>query len=274
MAHLLNTTVVQDWGEEFEMDMTNTLCMLAVRSAHLGASLHGDRLDHGSSSLDRLTDERLLQLMHGFANPKIRLDPRLWTRHGIIIGPRSGQADVQHFESIQFRTLARICDFARDVSGHLPEIRATYGVIQSDCAKMAALLAIGPSDQQLSASLQRTRVRQQAAYGILLLLAIMANSALLAYDPQSSTLPLEMEKYVSDVITLARQGLQYRPLGSSSMPVYMVAAWAVTDDAATQNQLEELIVQYQSDFTSVNWLEIALSLKPRRRVYGYHEISG
>jgi hypothetical protein len=141
-----------------------------------------------------------------------------------------------------------------------------YGVLRVDCAKIAGLLAAVPpttTANLLPLPARRLQVRQQTSYGILLLLAIMGNGALRADDPTDSALEDEADLYVDEAITLAQQAAQYRPLGSSAMPLCLIAAWSVTDDVAKQAQLGELIAEYQSDFDSTNWLDLAVSVKPR-----------
>lgn len=96
---------------------------------------------------------------------------------------------------------------------------------------------------------RRIHARRQTSYGTLLLLGLMANWTLSAFgigDPHA----LEAEKIalVDEVMELAQQASQYRPLAASAMPRFIMAAKTMTDDAARLARLEELLTLYRSDF--------------------------
>lgn len=183
---------------------------------------------------------------------------------------------MSNIESLKLRNFARMPDLLRDSNSDPAAIRSAYDVVQSDCKKMATLLSAvpiissvhgGSTGQHLPVSVRRLHVRQQTGYGILLALAITLNSTLLLHADTTASdrdiLRLEAAAYVDEVISLATQAAQYRPLGSSSTPLCLLAAWGRTSDAAKQQRLEALIVEYQSDFELTNWLDVALSIKPR-----------
>jgi len=119
---------------------------------------------------------------------------------------------------------------------------------------MKALLS-GMSPSELTLAQRRIHVRRQTGYGTLLVLGMMANAALSAFgigDPH--TLELERASLVDEVVELAQQAAQYRPLGSSATPGFITAARTMTNDAAKLERLHELLQAYQSDFPLSNHL--------------------
>ena len=116
------------------------------------------------------------------------------------------------------------------------------------------LLLSSTSDLTLLSE-RRLHVRRQTGYGTLLLLGMMASWALRAYEVGNiHALELDKVMFIDEVVELAQQASQYRPLGSSAMPGFIKAAMIMTDDAAKKEVLEELLALYQSDFSSANWL--------------------
>lgn len=225
IAYMLNAAATrQDWQGAFEAEITNTLLFIVI--------------------------------LESIGNPKIKLDPRLWEASGspaIARPSRPPVSDANHIECLQVSRLAAISGFTRDVQGSLPEILSTYEVLHTDLAKMKALLSemsMRPAPD-LTLSERRGQVRRQTGYGTLLVLGMMANWALRVYgvgDPRA--LELEKDMFVDEVVELARQAAQYRPLGSSATSGFIVTAKAMTDDAVRLEQLGELLSLYQSDFLS------------------------
>ncbi|KAK3357259.1 beta-lactamase/transpeptidase-like protein [Lasiosphaeria hispida] len=226
MAYMLNAaTASRHWQGDFEAEIANTLLVLT--------------------------------LLESFGNHKIKLDPRLWAAEDTpaVARPSRPPADeAHHIECLQVSSLAAVSGFTRDVQGSLPAIRSTYEVLQTDLAKMKALLSevSTTAASDLTLSERRIHVRRQTGYGTLLLLGMMANWALGVYGVGGNPLALELERtmLVDEVVELARQASQYRPLGSSAMPGFIMAAKITTDDAVRLGQLEELLALYQSDFPS------------------------
>ena len=210
--------------------------------------------------------------MESLGNTKIKLDPRLWAAPDPEdFGPRTPTQEEHHIESLQLRSLARFSDYAKNVSGSLPEIMSSYKVLQADCMKMAAILSTIPmtrsaqgipTTELLPTSARRLHSLRLTCYCLLISLAFMSNGVLRRIDPSNLALKLESDAFVDESIIVAHQAAQYRPLGSSAVPICLISAWVATEDAARQARLLEVIAGYNSDFTSVNWLDIAVSLKP------------
>ncbi|KAK3344541.1 hypothetical protein B0T25DRAFT_557293 [Lasiosphaeria hispida] len=225
IAHMLNTAVAgQNWQGEFEAEVANTLLFIV--------------------------------LLESLGNHKIKLDPRLWAASDpppIARPSRPRSYEAANIECLQIPALAAIAGFTRDVQGNLPAIRSTHEVLRSDLAKAKALLsAVSALEPPLRA--RQIQARRQTAYGTLLLLGLMANWALSMFgvgDP--GALELEKVTLIDEVMELAEQASQFRPLAASAMPVFVMAAKAMTDDADRLARLEELLVLYRTDFPVSNW---------------------
>jgi hypothetical protein len=139
---------------------------------------------------------------------------------------------------------------------------------------MAAILAqipvVAGGDGLLTTPLptrtRRLHVRWQTGYGILLFMAIVLNTMLRIYQGVASSPSLadESADFIASVLTLAEQAMQYRPLGSSATPVYLVAAYAALKGGESESdRVEALLAEYQSDFRSARWLNMARIFRAR-----------
>lgn len=100
------------------------------------------------------------------------------------------------------------------------------------------------------------------------MIALALNVTLQKHKPPSADLAqlaVEADELIDQAINLAENAMQYRPLAASATPVCLMVAWAVTDDLSKQKRLEELLDEYQQDFTSVKWREQAVKVKTRLR---------
>lgn len=111
---------------------------------------------------------------------------------------------------------------------------------------------------------RRLHVRWQTGYGILLFMGIVLNALLRAYQGAASSPSLADDSagFVANVLMLAEQALQYRPLGSSATPIYLVAAYAALESGGSESErVEALLAEYQSDFEIARWLDMAQSFR-------------
>ncbi|KAK3312606.1 hypothetical protein B0H66DRAFT_568491 [Apodospora peruviana] len=257
IAHLLNAAATSkngNWQDEFAAELANTLLVIV--------------------------------LLESFTNHRINLNPVLWAselpltiarpnREPHISNSPTGTDGV---ECLRIPALASISSYVRDVRGHLPGIRSTYyGPLQRDLARMKFLLSDRLSCNDTPTE-RHVHARRQTRYGMVLLLALMANWALSVYDTTSlrTTLgdgdaggggaELELEKeanyFVDETIHLAEEASVYRPLAASAMPAFILAARTMLgvkqhraeDDGDRKRKLarlariEELLVLYRGDF--------------------------
>jgi hypothetical protein len=148
----------------------------------------------------------------------------------------------------------------------LIEVQAMYRQLQSENIKMAALVK---KAHKLSSSdsTRNIQVRVQMGYALLVAITLLYNAVLHNFD-STSKLQLDKEStvFVDEAILLAKQAAKYRPLGSSSMPLCLVVAWAVSDcDAIRCSEVESILEDYQVDFDGGWWLESAQMLRTQLR---------
>lgn len=266
MSYLLSAAMSRGWTGTFEMQLARTLSVIVVRSLQTIK----ERIPE-----DVLTYQLSTQILESFHNPRIVLDSRLWDTAEAkgSPGPSAAQYRSQILEPCN---LARISSLLRDPQVQIAEVQSVYQSTRDECDKMESILSQIPmirnaggiliTDMVLAA--KRIHVRQQTGHGILLMIALTLNGILQTHkscDSEGARLDLEADKMVDQVIGLAEQAMQYRPLAASATPMCLIVAWAVTNDALKQEKLQRLLDAYQEDFTSVRWQEQAIRVKARLR---------
>lgn len=218
---------------------------------------------------------RAAQIFESFVNPRIQIPPDLW---GLpeTFGPISPADEQSRISSLSNRNLAHFTALIREPELHLLEIHSTYQRVYADCAKMKAILAQIPvvlmPDGRLTTPLparnRALHVAWQTGYGILLFMVIVLNAVQRAYGGVVDVESLETQSagFVADVLALSEQAMQYRPLGASATPVYLVAAYAVLGGKEPESaKVEAILAEYQTDFNASRWIDIARSLRARLR---------
>ena len=71
----------------------------------------------------------------------------------------------------------------------------------------------------------------------------------------------DSNRYCDDVLSLARDVAPYRPLGASHFPICLVPAYLTVTDPTKQRELRDLLIDFQKDFASSSWLEIAVKAR-------------
>lgn len=158
----------------------------------------------------------------------------------------------------------------------LAEVQSRYDHVRNDCAKLQAILSKAPMTRSpegiivtnLAPAAKRLHVRQQTGHGILLTIALALNGSLQTHNTfatNGTTLAFEADSLVDQVLILAEQAMQYRPLAASATPSCLMVAWAVTDDPVKQNRLQELLDEYEKDFASARWRDQAVKIRAKLR---------
>jgi hypothetical protein len=202
-------------------------------------------------------------------NPNIQLDPWLW-KQPEAFGPKApaGKENLRGIQSLSLPKLAKIPHFIRESESHHPEIQSSYQRMLVECNHMKKLLATFPDPVSPSLShvvslqlpIQQLQARYQVVYGMLLTLAMILNTILRAFEPHDVILVQEAVTLPCDIMTLAKQASPFRPLAASYIPLCLTAAWAATDNPHERLEAELLLEEYQTDFASANWLQIAVWL--------------
>ncbi|KAF7943633.1 uncharacterized protein EAE97_005704 [Botrytis byssoidea] len=206
----------------------------------------------GTFEADLLVTLCVPLIMEGIRNPRVKWTP--------VIGKLTEARDnAIRIESLKLQTLAKVPEYLRYPKEYLSEIKSTYIQMKIDLSTMRNTL-----DKLGQAPYTRTlHSRFQAAYSLILSFANLLNSLLRVLSEDHTSLIPESVCYVDETIVLAEEALEYRPLGSSAMPLVLTTAWVATSDMSRRIRIEKLLIEHQSDFTIMNWMEVALWLEER-----------
>jgi len=211
-----------------------------------------------------------LQAMESFANPKINLDEffaKLDDVHGTQYGPRRYFDEQRVPLSITLPGLANVGKYFRDPELYIVEIAAMYQESLLDYAMARKRLAIASETMNaVRTPLQTYPVTKQytaiqAMVGLVGSIVLNMGSVLRIFSPDDVTLSAESAKVSSELMLLAENAMQYRPLGSSYIPFCLVSAWAAADGRTEQAEVERMLEEWQSDFQETRWINIAKWLK-------------
>ncbi|TGO36004.1 hypothetical protein BHYA_0138g00170 [Botrytis hyacinthi] len=208
----------------------------------------------GTFEADLLVTLCVPLIMESIRNPMVKWTP--------VIGKLTEARDnAIRIESLKLQTLAKVPEYLRYPKEYLPEIKSTYVQMKIDLSTMRNTL--GKLRQAPHARTLHSRF--QAAYSLILSFANLLNSLLRVLSEDHTSLIPEWVCYVEETIVLAEDALEYRPLGSSAMPMVLTTAWVATSDISRRIRIEKLLIEYQSDFAIMNWMEVALWLEERLR---------
>ena len=154
--------------------------------------------------------------------------------------------------------LAKLPEFIRGPGAHLIEITSAYQGLITDLPELRQTVF---KLSQGAGPLKTLHARYQTVYGIPLAFAIILNTILRSFGVDNISLFEESVTLVDEIITLAEDASQYRPLGSSAMPLFLVAAWAGTNEVSKRAKIEEILTEYQFDFAIARWMETAAWLE-------------
>jgi hypothetical protein len=101
----------------------------------------------------------------------------------------------------------------------------------------------------------------QTAHSMLLCIILGCNAILSAFRPWDMDLIEDSNRYCDDVLSLARDVAPYRPLGASHFPICLVPAYLTVTDPVKRRELRDLLVDFQKDFASSSWLDIAVKAR-------------
>ncbi|KAL4789489.1 hypothetical protein BDV19DRAFT_374099 [Aspergillus venezuelensis] len=226
LAQILNAAVSQSGRGQFEDNMIVTLSMPVV--------------------------------MQSIIDPTTPLGPWFWAiaksyepKRPILNASGGG------IPSLQFYVMAQITQWLRDPGLHLVDIHTAYNQLIADCVVMRSVLD-RIADMETSGSPHpsaRLHTRPQAAYSMLICLALVLNLMTRIFDPASISLADEASDLISETIWLAQLADRYRPFGVSFMPVSLVMAWTAADDMSVKNHLQNILIGYEADFPAVRWVQ-------------------
>ncbi|KAL3420720.1 hypothetical protein PVAG01_07165 [Phlyctema vagabunda] len=243
MAYFLNNAPLQDWQGNFEVQLLVTLsAAVAVES---------------------------------FANPRINLNQfftNFSNTYGELHGPRRpGDDDNYPIDCLKLSNLAKIGEYFRNPEQYLSNIVSAYQELRDATPTVRQRMNRWTESLVLAGvPLQSYPVTKQlmvfkALLGVSNSLSLLLNTILRIYSP-SDTLIEDLELYTNEIIQLANDTSQYRPLGSGYMPICIGIAWAATSGTPKQVEVGRVLADWQTDFENIRWLETAAWLEQRFEV--------
>lgn len=224
------------------------------------------------------------QICESFGNPNIKLDPAVWKMAESYYGPYRKNGMNGPIRSLELRNLAKIPEYLRNPEGNIVEMKASYEQMREEVqilrqrlketteAVAAYLVSYASGASSVPLGFITLHCRYQGAHCVMLSLAMLLNTILLAFDPFDAVLLSESAALFDETMILARDANAYRPLGSSYMPLCLIVARASTDDLMKRMEAETILMDYQTDFIQAKWLDIADWLELRLRAIRFKQL--
>lgn len=191
-------------------------------------------------------------LFEGLMNEKIQLSTSEWRT---LV---DSHLDGQNAGGLVMRSLVKVPEFRargrRVLAGQaedatlLEEMRNNYTSMK-DLIREQLLLLAKVEAKMGDAALRSPLVIQahshlQRMSGISLVVGIILNCVLSAIDPDKTTLSVDSAYFSGELWRISQEATVYRPLGSSYVPLLLVAAWIGSTDMVTRAVVEEAFVKY------------------------------
>ncbi|SPJ72586.1 uncharacterized protein FTOL_02315 [Fusarium torulosum] len=206
-----------------------------------------------------------LSVLESFLNPQFELGPWFWEACEAIGTPRPVKYHQGSFISLESGTMAEISIFMRSPRKNLQQLRCIYSVIQFELPKvrqlviLATLTAAAPHAPAMSI---RVCSSYRVAYGILLAMTSVVNHTLQIWDKDMS-LVQDIHDCIDQSITLVYQCASARPYGAIFVPDFLTMVWAAATDGYRNDELTEILLDYENDFVGADYLSHALSIRGR-----------
>ncbi|CAI6342052.1 unnamed protein product [Periconia digitata] len=197
-------------------------------------------------------------------NPRLNFGP--WLQKALAWqGPRG--KDIKYPYSLGMRNVYQITELVQDPAPHQTAFEIAYDILCEDISIMGQRLADlsissdGKSGNEVPQQIRALQFVYGMHYGMMLPFACILNSLLRAFPSnqfQPKALEEDAERFVKASIKLARESNPLRPLGTEGIPWVLCFTWALSSDAATQTEIEDLIRMYDSDFMGANNFPVAI----------------
>jgi hypothetical protein len=161
--------------------------------------------------------------------------------------------------------MAEISIFMRSPRKNLQQLRSIYSVIQFELPKVRQLVTLATlSAAAPHAPVMSIRVcsSYRVAYGILLAMTSVINHTLQIWDKDMS-LVQEIHDFTDQSITLVHQCASARPYGAIFVPDFLTMVWAAATDGYRNDELTEILLDYENDSVGADYLGHALSIRER-----------
>ncbi|CAK7209393.1 hypothetical protein SBRCBS47491_000426 [Sporothrix bragantina] len=245
-------------------------------------SIKGQQPSWGAFEQSILSTLCFLVIMEGFINPRIRLDDDLWQTPEPN-GPPSAAEEPVTILSLHNHFLARVSKMLWTPDTHVRQLVDAYHLVRADRIKLEGLLQTiplipspdGQCRSPVSETMQFIHLRWLTAYAMLTLVAMRIGAVLTKIDANvdnvealvTVNLASDFHAYNDDIVSTAEQALQYYPLGSSFMPLCLLAAYSALDftgsDANQRARILRVFSEYRPGFDMDRKLnDIAKAFKP------------
>lgn len=162
--------------------------------------------------------------------PTVNLNPWLL---GLLYSQNREKRSYFSVPSMSLKRMARLTSLFYSPEAHADEIKTTYSDMLEDGRRLREhqakvdIRVSPPNDLYLGCTEHADRMKHayplRVIYSVLLTMTAALNSLLQAFDPGKNDLLEERIMVVESAVAVARQGLQYRPLGASYVPCCLVA---------------------------------------------------
>ncbi|CAI6235360.1 unnamed protein product [Periconia digitata] len=198
------------------------------------------------------------------SNPRVAVGP--WLRK--LAGPYGPKNYIpSEIQMIKLRKMERanklLLDPLPDRTGMediYRDARSDITIIKRNVTEVSAAITDETPLESLPLNHIYTLYIYRIRYCMVLPYAILLNYSLAALaqnDPEYQTLPEELAFYIDEVIDTARSMTPFRPLGTETVPPVLSVAWAASEDAVKQAQIEAWIAEYDKDFAGANTMPVA-----------------
>ena len=249
-------------------------------------SIKGQHPSWGAFEQNIISTLCFLVIMEGFINPRIRLDDDVW-QTAEPHGPSRAADEPFIIDSLHNSFLARVSKMLWVADTHRPQLVDAYHHVRADRIKLAILLetipvVALPDGRRVSLvpeAMQFIHLRWLTAYAMLTLVAmrigvVLTKTAANVDDTEALAtldLPNDFYAYNDDIVNTAEQALQYYPLGSSFMPLCLLAAYTSLEFTGRESNQRERILSifsaYRPGFdVDRKLLDIANAFQPRGSV--------
>ncbi|KAM0344510.1 hypothetical protein ACHAPU_007484 [Fusarium lateritium] len=206
-----------------------------------------------------------LSILASFLNPQFKLGPWFWKACEAISTPRPVKYHQGSFVSLESGTMAELSISMRSPRKNLYRLRRIYSTIQFEMPKVrrlveiATLAAAAPDAPAMSI---RACGSYRMAYGILLAMATVLNHTLQIWDKDAGLVD-EMCDFINQSITLVQQCESARPYGAIFVPDFLTMVWAAATDEYRNDELTEILLDYENDSVGADYLGHAMSIRKR-----------
>lgn len=155
--------------------------------------------------------------------------------------------------------------FMRSPKAHLHELRCIYDVIKFEMPKirkltaLATMAAAAPTAEAMSI---RVCNSYRFAYAIFLSMKAVISHTLQIWDTDLRLL-CELHECIEESISLAKQCEGARPYGAAFVPDFLTMVYAAATDGYRNDEMVEILLDYENDCVGADFLGHALSIRER-----------